>query len=394
MNRSEFWLDLSEVASAADAQPQDMIDLFVEFVVAHIVELDRVDLDDCASLLIGSNAWKTRHEAAVEHLWSLFTVADRYERDTILFLGLLAYHDQGKLLNLVESGFLSLASVVNVMWLFRYTEPEVCGLYMDILCALGRARWCKDEVARISPSVILFLFTQGCDDDSDLKETSLLLLLVLSDQFESSGLTNEVLSVLGTHKKRFRSLGASLVMLWNRSTSKTIDILVSRFMAQAFSCPQTSDFLYTNDLIVFVEILLRDLSETESEVTTCYLRVLYVLLHNTTLRQCFADLKSTIVHTLRLAMERTSPKDAEIASGCLQIRWLGWASPSLYPSASPGGKSSSPAFSDDSEYEDEIRIPPAPRPHPPVPLPRGSTIRKAPPPPPPSRYSLSNGRWQ
>lgn len=392
MNRSEFWQDLSEIASATSASPRDVVDLFVEFVLTNFTFLEREDLDRCAKLLIQSRAWQQHRQEAAEHLWALFSSADYYDRNHMLILGLIAYHDQEELATLVEKGTLAISSIIHIMWLFRYTEPDVSGLYMNLLCALGEVRWSRKDLACINGDVNLYLLSQACDEDAILAYASLLLLLVISNQFEDSGINNEVLSVLESHKTRFRSLGAALVILWNRSSDSLFGILLSRFMRQAFAHPETADFLYTNDLIVFVEILLRELSEANGELASSYLKVLLVLLQNPTLRQSFTSMKSTIVQTLRLTLDQSSPESAEIASKCLQNSWLGWVTPSHTPFGSPSGKSASASAPDDSDGSDsdDAPVPPPPRSaKPPVPQPRHQSVPKVPPPPPPSRRNLS-----
>ncbi|PGH04394.1 hypothetical protein GX51_03553 [Blastomyces parvus] len=125
------------------------------------------------------------------------------------------------------------------------------------------------------------------------------VLLVLNEQFmvsahdplpersSSAPLTNKVIKVLSMFGSAFKTFGENIILLLNRETETSLQLLTLKLLYLLFTTPPTYEYFYTNDLRVLVDILIRnllDLPEEAAALRHTYLRVLYPLLAHTQLR--------------------------------------------------------------------------------------------------------------
>ncbi|PGH15123.1 hypothetical protein AJ79_02649 [Helicocarpus griseus UAMH5409] len=125
------------------------------------------------------------------------------------------------------------------------------------------------------------------------------VLLVLNEQFmvsahdplpersSSMPLTNKVIKVLSTCGSVYKTFGENIILLLNRETETSLQLLTLKLLYLLFTTPPTYEYFYTNDLRVLVDILIRnllDLPEEAAALRHTYLRVLYPLLAHTQLR--------------------------------------------------------------------------------------------------------------
>ncbi|OAT03662.1 hypothetical protein BDBG_00357 [Blastomyces gilchristii SLH14081] len=125
------------------------------------------------------------------------------------------------------------------------------------------------------------------------------VLLVLNEQFmvsahdplpersSSAPLTNKVIKVLSMFGSTFKTFGENIILLLNRETETSLQLLTLKLLYLLFTTPPTYEYFYTNDLRVLVDILIRnllDLPEEAAALRHTYLRVLYPLLAHTQLR--------------------------------------------------------------------------------------------------------------
>ncbi|KLJ10248.1 hypothetical protein EMPG_14361 [Blastomyces silverae] len=125
------------------------------------------------------------------------------------------------------------------------------------------------------------------------------VLLVLNEQFMVSAhdplpersssvpLTNKVIKVLSMFGSAFKTFGENIILLLNRETETSLQLLTLKLLYLLFTTPPTYEYFYTNDLRVLVDILIRnllDLPEEAAALRHTYLRVLYPLLAHTQLR--------------------------------------------------------------------------------------------------------------
>jgi hypothetical protein len=138
------------------------------------------------------------------------------------------------------------------------------------------------------------------------------VLLVLNEQYMVSGatapepqtpLTNRVLKALWTHAATHKTFGENLILLLNRESETSLQLLILKLLYLIFTTPTTAEYFYTNDLHVLLDVVLRNLLDLPADddaagngdagahgsparaLRHTYLRVLHPLLANSQLRR-------------------------------------------------------------------------------------------------------------
>jgi hypothetical protein len=130
------------------------------------------------------------------------------------------------------------------------------------------------------------------------------VLLVLNEQYmvvaasqppnSTNALTNRVLKAISTHASSYKTFGQKLILLLNRESETSLQLLILKLLYLVFGTPSTAEYFYTNDLHVLLEVILRNLldlpsdppggeSNAMSALKHTYLRVLHPLLENSQL---------------------------------------------------------------------------------------------------------------
>jgi hypothetical protein len=100
--------------------------------------------------------------------------------------------------------------------------------------------------------------------------------------------TNRVLKCLGLCGPQYRTFGENLILLLNRETETSLQLLILKLLYLLFTTQSTYEYFYTNDLKVLVDVIIRNLIDLPGEklaLRHTYLRVLYPLLAHTQLKQ-------------------------------------------------------------------------------------------------------------
>lgn len=100
--------------------------------------------------------------------------------------------------------------------------------------------------------------------------------------------TNRVIKMLSLHRDSYRSFGENIILVLNRETETSQQLLILKALYLLFTTKATYEYFYTNDLKVLLDIILRNLMDLPEEKTSLrhtYLRVLYPLLAHTQLSQ-------------------------------------------------------------------------------------------------------------
>jgi hypothetical protein len=131
-----------------------------------------------------------------------------------------------------------------------------------------------------------------------------------------------VLKALWTHAATHKTFGENLILLLNRESETSLQLLILKLLYLIFTTPTTTEYFYTNDLHVLLDVVLRNLLDLPADddadrndgagahaspmraLRHTYLRVLHPLLANS---QHFAPADGT---TVRLA-ER-----------CRRVEWV------------------------------------------------------------------------
>lgn len=100
--------------------------------------------------------------------------------------------------------------------------------------------------------------------------------------------TNRVVKVLSVHGPSFRTFGENIILLLNRETETSQQLLILKLLYLLFTTSATYEYFYTNDLRVLLDVIIRNLLDLPAEsnmLRHTYLRVLAPLLAHTQLSQ-------------------------------------------------------------------------------------------------------------
>ena len=119
------------------------------------------------------------------------------------------------------------------------------------------------------------------------------VLLVLNEQYmvschppPSPPLLNLIMDTLSHPPPHYRTFGSNLILLLNRESETSLQLLILKLLYLLFTTPATYEYFYTNDLRVLVDVMIRNLLDLPDDIRALrhtYLRVLYPLLIHTQL---------------------------------------------------------------------------------------------------------------
>lgn len=159
-------------------------------------------------------------------------------------------------------------------------------------------------------------------------------------------LTNRILKLLSSHGLLYRTFGENLILLLNRESALSAQLLILKLLYLLFTTPSTQEYFYTNDLHVLVDVIIRNLlnldmgnmrdseedlsQDGERVLRHTYLRVLCPLLKNTQLaRDDLHYKKDELRKLLHLLINHSSAHFAPVDETvirlvirCKKIDWL------------------------------------------------------------------------
>ena len=152
-------------------------------------------------------------------------------------------------------------------------------------------------------------------------------------------MTNRVIKTLSVHGADHKTFGESIILLLNRESETSLQLLILKLLYLVFTTPSTCEYFYTNDLYVLIDILIRNPLDlpSDSPVTGplrhTYLRVLHPLLAYTQLRHPphykrdeLRSMLSMLIDTGSGAASRhfeaPDPTTMRLANRCMGVDWL------------------------------------------------------------------------
>ncbi|KAF8909624.1 hypothetical protein CPB84DRAFT_1765012 [Gymnopilus junonius] len=189
--------------------------------------------------------------------------------------------------------------------------------------------------------------TKDMQDDT-FNYSVIKLIIALNEQFMVAGLSDEELHAAigkkeGEPKNRvirvlIRRLGScstfgeNMIFMLNRTRHSPEDycvkLLILKILYVLFSTKGTSEFFYTNDLCVLVDVFLRELADLDEEnesLRHTYLRVLHPLLTKTQIKdvpykrpQILVALESMIANS---KIREVNPTTKRLVERCLSGEW-------------------------------------------------------------------------
>ncbi|KIK95658.1 hypothetical protein PAXRUDRAFT_826793 [Paxillus rubicundulus Ve08.2h10] len=151
-------------------------------------------------------------------------------------------------------------------------------------------------------------------------------------QGKASELRNRVIDVLISRLGSSKTFGENMIFMLNRASRSAEDLcmqlLVLKLLYILFTSKATSEYFYTNDLCVLVDVFLRELVDLDDESESLrhtYLRVLHPLLTKTQLRdtpykrpQIVMALESL---TQNANIRDVNPTTKRLVERCLSGQW-------------------------------------------------------------------------
>lgn len=119
----------------------------------------------------------------------------------------------------------------------------------------------------------------------------------------SSPLTNRIVKCLSLHGPLFRTFGENVILLLNRETETSLQLLILKLLYLLFTTKATYEYFYTNDLQVLLDVIIRNLMDLPDEKISLrhtYLRVMYPLLAHTQLNQPPHYKREEVLRVLRI----------------------------------------------------------------------------------------------
>lgn len=137
---------------------------------------------------------------------------------------------------------------------------------------------------------------------------------------------------LSLHGDSFRTFGENIILLLNRETETSLQLLILKLLYLLFTSKSTYEYFYTNDLKVLLDVIIRnlmDLPDEKSSLRHTYLRVLYPLLAHTQLGQPPHYKREEISRVLRilggLGNSHFAPADEttlRLVDRVSKVKWL------------------------------------------------------------------------
>lgn len=328
---------LRDTQASTNEHAKLILECMADLISDELVPLSPESLNFCGKQFLQSKAYVSGLPYSREFLIDWLVSSDKLQTQRLLFIGLVMMHDQDVFAPFIHDSHPALEAVIETVWTYRFTEPEIVETYLLILFRVlvhaGLEESCLQEF--ISKEFVKYLYR--CVQEENSSFAPLMVLAALNDQFmlhDKRGDDNKVFSILASAPMRYSAICHSLVLLFNRCSNEDQDlkIFISKFFYLVFTAPPTHDLLYTNDLVVLAEIVVRELNDIPLEaleVRAMYLRLLYAMLKHSPLEQNGQPLKNELNQVLRLtlkaAQELSEEESVEInrlTMRCLKIPWL------------------------------------------------------------------------
>ncbi|KAB8532544.1 hypothetical protein FH972_025489 [Carpinus fangiana] len=206
-----------------------------------------------------------------------------------------------------------------------------------------------DDLMAVEDAFILYVLqiieSLANDVNDPYHSPSIRLLLVLNEQYmvsshtpsdQPTNITNRIMKALSLHGRSYKTFGENLILLLNRESETSLQLLILKLLYLVFTTPSTQEYFYTNDLYVLTDILTRNLLDLPSSTSYpaavplkhTYLRVLYPLLANTQLRYPPYYKRDQLRKGLAILANTDSHFDApdettlRLVGRCLGVDWL------------------------------------------------------------------------
>ncbi|KAG6089314.1 hypothetical protein E4U30_002242 [Claviceps sp. LM220 group G6] len=200
-------------------------------------------------------------------------------------------------------------------------DPLLHRILLQLMYEMSRVQRLKlQDLALVNDDFVhsLFGIIEGVADDvhDPYHYPTIRVLLVLNEQYMMAStytgldsnmhpepLTNRIVKCLSLHGPLYRTFGENVILLLNRETETSLQLLILKLLYLLFTTKATYEYFYTNDLQVLLDVIIRNLMDLPDEKISLrhtYLRVMYPLLAHTQLNQSPHYKREEILRALRI----------------------------------------------------------------------------------------------
>ncbi|KAF9873609.1 hypothetical protein CkaCkLH20_09068 [Colletotrichum karsti] len=307
--RQQFWEELDDVVTT-QYQSHDLIDETLRAWL-HLASRFRdkfCDSEDdvaaCCEKLVSSQLFRENKDyIRTQIVYSLLQEDDPASLHVIaLFLLLDGQADETAFSRMIEEAcFPRLLELINGR---KDQDPRLHRLLLDLMYEMSRIERLRTaDLMQVDDGFIAYLFQMIEELSNDAHDPYhypiIRVLLILNEQYmlastdvatdpttPSVPLTNRVIKCLSLHGSLFRTFGENIILLLNRETETSLQLLILKLLYLLFTTKATYEYFYTNDLKVLLDVIIRNLMDLPDEKISLrhtYLRVLYPLLAHTQL---------------------------------------------------------------------------------------------------------------
>ncbi|KAL9131910.1 MAG: hypothetical protein Q9217_000270 [Psora testacea] len=310
-DEQQFWDELEDIVSV-QCQSHELIDnalrSYLAFTTNYKKEYIQTDYDiaRCSYRLLASALFAANKDYVRRQL--VYSLLQEDSPDTLHLIAAFLLCDgrqnEGTFEMMNEEG-----AFPRLLELIQGRKDDDAGLHRMLLMLLYEMsriqRLRIEDLILIEDEFITFLFQIIEDLAGDVNDPYhypvISVLLILNEQYmvcahdPSPGqsllptipLTNKVIKIIATHGPVYKSFGQNIILLLNRESETSLQLLILKLLYLLFTSPPTYEYFYTNDLHVLLDIILRnllDLPPSSSALRHTYLRVLYPFLAHTQLK--------------------------------------------------------------------------------------------------------------
>lgn len=352
-SEGQFWQEIEKTLSTECTSSESIDDVLRSwlYLVASCRELYLSTEDDvaaCSQQLRDSDVFDRNCDyVRTQIIYSLLQEDETRSLHVIAnFLLLDGRSDEVMFRRMIDDGcFPRLVELINGT---RDNDRRLHRLLLELVYEMSRIERIRaEDLIQVTDDFVQYMFQviESLSDDVDdpYHYPIIRVLLVLNEQYmvaSTTGsaeppLTNRVIKVLSLRGPDFRTFGENIILLLNRETETSLQLLILKLLYLLFTTKATYEYFYTNDLRVLLDVIIRNLLDLPNESASLrhtYLRVLYPLLAHTQLSHpphYKREELIRLVHLLGRAQNaHFAPADdttLRLIDRVSKVNWLGFA---------------------------------------------------------------------
>lgn len=262
------------------------------------------DVASCSQMLIDSQIFCGNQDyVRTQIMHSLLQEDDPSALNVIAnFLLLDGRSDEATFKSMIDEG--CFPKLVELIKSRRDDDRRLHRLLLELMYEMARIERLRlDDLLCVDDDFVIYMFQliEGLSDDvNDPYHYPIIrVLLVMNEQYMVAAttaavdtstpavpITNRVIKILSLDGPSFRTFGENIILLLNRETETSLQLLILKLLYLLFTTKGTYEYFYTNDLRVLLDVIIRNLLDLPDEsmaLRHTYLRVLYPLLAHTQL---------------------------------------------------------------------------------------------------------------